>query len=110
MIFKIYKNAQGTASADILWAEQQIVTIDKGHFSVLLGEGSAVSGAPHDADLSGVFTGSDASDRWIGITVDAAEITPRIRFFPAPYAQLARRARVADAANSLVNSGGTTAV
>ena len=110
VIFKIYKNAQGTASTDVLWAEQQIVTIDKGHFSVLLGEGSAVSGAPHDADLSGVFTGSDASDRWIGITVDAAEITPRIRFFPAPYAQLARRARVADAANSLVNSGGTTAV
>jgi len=108
--FKIYKSAQGTAAADVLWAEQQVVTIDKGHFSVLLGEGSAVSGSPHDSDLSGVFTGIDASDRWIGITVDGGEITPRIRFFPAPYAQLARRARVADSANSLVNSGGTTAV
>ncbi|MDA1274735.1 MAG: tail fiber domain-containing protein [Verrucomicrobia bacterium] len=92
VIFKIYKSANGTASTDVAWAETQVVTVDKGHFSVLLGEGSAVSGFPHDTDLSGVFIGSDASDRWIGITVDSAEITPRIQFFAAPYAQLARTA------------------
>lgn len=95
--FKIYKSATSAAVADVLWAEQQVVTVDKGHFSVLLGEGSALSGLPHATDLSGVFTGADASDRWIGITVDGSEITPRIQFFAAPYAQLAR------AANSLTS-------
>jgi hypothetical protein len=100
LIFKIYDNA---AAGNVKWAESQIVTIDKGHFSVLLGEGSAVSPFPNSADLSGVFTGADASDRWIGITVDGSEVTPRIRFFAAPYAQLAR------SANSLV-SGAQTGV
>ncbi|MCF7763420.1 MAG: tail fiber domain-containing protein [Verrucomicrobia bacterium] len=70
---------------------------------MLLGEGSSVGGLPHATDLSSVFTGADASDRWIGITVDGSEVTPRIRFFAAPYAQLAR------SANSLV-SGAQTGV
>lgn len=87
--FKIYDNGTG---GTVKWAETQIVTIDKGHFSVLLGEGSSVSGQPHSTDLSTVFSGPDASDRWMGITVDSAEITPRIQFFAAPYAQLAKAA------------------
>lgn len=104
VIFKIYKSPTSAAAADVLWAESQVVTVDKGHFSVLLGEGSAVTGFTdkHPTDLSGVFIGADASDRWIGITVDGAEITPRIQFFAAPYAQLAK------AANSLVNPSGQT--
>jgi hypothetical protein len=104
VIFKIYRGATGTAATDVLWAESQVVTVDKGHFSVLLGEGSAVTGLTdkHADDLSSVFIGPDASDRWIGITVDGNEITPRIQFFAAPYAQLAK------AANSLVNPSGQT--
>lgn len=95
--FKIYDNAAGGV---VKWAESQIVTVDKGHFSVLLGEGSAVPGLAHASDLSEVFIGSDASDRWLGITVDGSEITPRIQFFAAPYAHLAK------AANSLVDPTG----
>ena len=102
VIFKIYKSPTGVATADVLWAETQVVTVDKGHFSVLLGEGSVVGSFPHPTDLSGIFIGADASDRWIGLTVDGAEITPRIQFFAAPYAQLAK------AANSLVNPSGAT--
>ena len=105
VIFKIYKSPTGATAADVLWAESQVVTVDKGHFSVLLGEGSAVTGFTdkHPTDLSGIFIGADASDRWIGLTVDGAEITPRIQFFAAPYAQLAK------AATSLVNpSSGAT--
>lgn len=98
VIFRIYDNAVG---GTVKWAETQVVTVDKGHFSVLLGEGSSVSGQPHATDLSGVFVGADASDRWIGITVNGAEITPRIQFFAAPYAQLAK------AANSLVSGAQT---
>lgn len=103
--FKVYRNATGAEPSDIVWGEFQFVTIDKGQFSVLLGEGSSIAGPPHSADLSGLFTANDASERWIGITVsDGVEISPRIRFFATPYAQLARRARVADSANGLVNS------
>ncbi|MDA1276611.1 MAG: hypothetical protein O2960_21545 [Verrucomicrobia bacterium] len=104
VIFKVYKSATGAAAADVLWAESQVVTVDKGHFSVLLGAGSAVTGFTdkHLTDLSSVFVGDNASDRWIGLTVDDAEITPRIQFFAAPYAQLAR------AANSLVGPTGQT--
>ncbi len=105
--FKIYKSAQGAASTDVVWAESQVVTVDKGHFSVLLGEGSGVSGLPHNTDLSGVFIGSDASERWIGITVDGTEITPRIQFFAAPYAQLAKAASSLTA--GAVASGNVTA-
>lgn len=104
VIFRIYDNA---AEGTVKWAESQIVTVDKGHFSVLLGEGSSVSGDPHATDLSGVFVGADASDRWLGITVDGAEITPRIQFFAAPYAQLAR---VANSAISLSSSSGANLV
>ena len=102
--FKIYDNA---IEGNVKWAENQIVTVDKGHFSVLLGEGSAVSGLPHASELSDVFIGADASDRWLGITVDGAEITPRIQFFAAPYAQLAR---VANSANSLTSPAGANVV
>jgi hypothetical protein len=93
--FKIYDNA---TNGTVKWAESQIVTVDKGHFSVLLGVGTP--GDPHPA-LPDVFTGSDASERWLGITVDGAEITPRIQFFAAPYAQLARAAnKLTDAATT----------
>lgn len=94
VLFKIYKSAVG-AGSDLLWGEQQVVTVDKGHFSVLLGQGSAISGTslPHAADLSTLFIGSDVSERYIGITVGTGnEITPRIQFFPAPYAHLSRAA------------------
>ena len=41
VVFRIYNVKQGGTTDNILWAEQQTVTVDKGYFSVLLGEGSA---------------------------------------------------------------------
>ena len=66
VVFRIYSSKQdGTA----VWAEQQTVTVDKGYFSVLLGEGATTaSGEPKDK-LSEAFKGADISDRFIGITV-----------------------------------------
>ena len=43
VIFRIFPAASGGAS---LWSEQQIVTVDKGNFSVILSEGSAVGAEP----------------------------------------------------------------
>ena len=90
VIFRIYDALTGGA---IKWSAQQVVTVDKGYFSVLLGQGSAVGTEPFTADLTGVFTGSSTvSDRYLELTADGTTIAPRLRFLPAPYALLARSA------------------
>jgi hypothetical protein len=100
IVFRIYDAAQG---GTILWAEQQIATVDKGNFSVVLGEGTQYESEPRDA-LSGVFSSVGAADRYLGISVTigttTAEIAPRLRLLPAPYAFLAR------SANALVGTDG----
>ena len=100
IIFRIYTAATG---GTLKWAESQVVTLDKGHFSVLLGEGSAVAGetAAYTNNLSGIFTGVDASDRFMQISVGAGIIAPRLQFLPAPYALLAR------SANQVVSPAGS---
>lgn len=111
VIFRIYDASQ---AGNKIWVEQQTVTFDKGHFSVLLGEGSALEVIPKPS-LVDVFSGASASDRYIGITlkglvVPDAEIAPRLRMLASPYAFLAQRAVsvVNTAGQSLLNatSGG----
>jgi hypothetical protein len=89
IIFRIFDAATG---GNRLWAAQQVVTVDKGHYSVLLGEGSQVNSEPFSADLTGVFTGTGASDRFLEITVDGKALMPRLQLLPAPYAMLAKKA------------------
>jgi hypothetical protein len=102
VIFRIYAVSSGAGGP--LWAEQQIVTVDKGNFSVLLGEGTPVGGEPRPA-LSSVFAGNTASDRYISVSVTIAgnttEILPRLRLVPSPYAFLA------SSAANLVQPNGT---
>lgn len=92
IIFRIYNVPVGTTAP--LWGELQTVTVDRGYFSVLLGQGSAVPGAPFTNNLSSFFVGSDASDRYIGTTVRGlvggdVEIQPRMRLLASPYSLLA---------------------
>ncbi len=110
VIFRIYKNATGVSASDIVWSESQVVTIDKGHFSVLLGEGTLVTGEPNTNNLAGVFTGADASDRFMGITIGTTNISPRLQFLPAPYAMLAKSANVVvdGLGNSVLTTGTST--
>ena len=86
VIFRIYKTSTGGTA---LWTEEQIVTVDKGNFSVLMGEGSPVGSDPKP-NLSTIFTGDGIADRYIGITVTVGTtpsvIAPRVRLLPAPYA------------------------
>ena len=98
VIFRIYNDQSATATANKLWAEQQTVTVDRGYFSVLLGEGAAVAGEPQPA-LSSLFSTVDASDRFVEITVKSigagsppadATILPRLRLLTSPYSFLAR--------------------
>ncbi len=82
--FRLFKSSTAS-SAEALWAEKQTVTVDKGHFSVVLGEGVLVAG---NANFAAHFTGNDTdSGRYLGIQVTGeSEISPRIQFFTAPYA------------------------
>ncbi len=88
--FRLYKTATAAANQAV-WSEQQTVTVDKGHFSVVLGDGVLQSGS---ATFSTHFSGNDTdAGRYLGVTVSGeAEISPRIQFFTAPYASLARYA------------------
>jgi len=100
VIFQIYNVPSGGTP---LWGELQTVTVDRGYFSVLLGQGTSV-GVPFTNDLSGLFVGSDASDRYIGVTVQNlaggnVEIQPRMRLLASPYSLLARNANNALALN-----------
>ncbi len=91
VVFRILSASSG---GNLLWSSQQTVTLDKGHFSVLLGEGSQFGSEPFSPDLSSVFTGKDASDRYLEMSVGSplTAISPRIQFLPGPYALLARSA------------------
>lgn len=113
VIFRIWSDP--TAGSE-LWAEQQTITVDKGYFSVLLGEGSAYQSEPRPALLSGIFTNNSASDRYVEITVKGigagsppADVTiaPRLRLLTSPYAFLAR---YAVNAQNVVNAAGSQIV
>ncbi|MBL9136265.1 MAG: tail fiber domain-containing protein [Verrucomicrobiales bacterium] len=100
VIFRVFSTAGG---GDPLWAEQQIVTVDRGNFSVMLGEGTPVSGQPRPA-LSTLFAGPNSADRYMSLSVTigstTSEMLPRLRLLPAPYAFQA------SSASSLVNAAG----
>ncbi|HYG34210.1 MAG TPA: hypothetical protein VEC99_05475, partial [Clostridia bacterium] len=105
VIFRIY-NDQSAGTR--LWSEQQTITVDKGYFSVLLGEGSQYSGETRPPIFS-LFSAPDASERYVEITVRGigangtdATILPRLRLLTSPYSFLARNAVYA---GSLVNNG-----
>lgn len=92
VVFRIYDESDG---GNLVWSEQQVVTVDKGYFSVVLGEGSAVSGEPHGS-LAEVFTQSGATSRYMSTTVtvggSAVTLLPRLRLLSSPYAFLATQA------------------
>ncbi len=98
--FKIFGAATG---GTVLWSERQVVTVDKGNFSVILGEGAAIAGE-NNLNLAGVIANrSDASDRFISLTVTISGtptvINPRLRLLATPYAFLATSARAVTDAN-----------
>ncbi len=111
VIFRIWNDSSATAAGNRLWTEQQTVTVDKGYFSVLLGEGSSIGEAR--PVLSTVFTNLNSSDRWVGLTVKGigagntdVTLLPRLRLITSPYSFLAAKAMSVDGA---AVTGGTVA-
>lgn len=94
VMFRIFEESEGGAR---LWSEEQVVTVDNGDFSVILGEGTAITGETNPAGgLAAIFAGVTADARYLELTVTISGspvvIQPRLRLLPAPYAFLATHA------------------
>jgi hypothetical protein len=106
--FRIWDHASNALEANLLYSEQQIVTISNGEFSVLIGAGAATPGSPLGFDEAPkgvplikvsspvVFA---AATRYLGVTIDDGtaavdnEISPRQQFVSSSFAF---RAKVAE--------------
>jgi len=105
--FRIWDHPSNVLAANLLYSEQQVVTISGGEFSVLIGQGVASTGTPFNyseaskgvptvriSDLA-VFGGAT---RYLGVTIDDGtaavdnEITPRQQIVSSAFAFRAKYA------------------
>lgn len=77
LTFSLYNQATG---GNVLWSENQAVTVEEGLFTVLLGEVNPID-LPFDEPY------------WLDVKVDGDELNPRLRFAASPYS---RRAATVD--------------
>ena len=110
LVFRIYDAVSG---GNLLWSEQQTVTVSGGYFSVELGVGGVLTDEPRP-NLSSIFRSSSASERHLEISVkgvglggSAYTVVPRMRLLAAPYSMLARHSISAD---SLLSDGTSSAL
>lgn len=92
VVFRMFPVPTGGSE---IWSEQQTVTVDKGYFSILLGEGTEVTAGKH-GPLSTIFSSNNASDRHVEMTViglgsppSNVTILPRLQLMTSPYSFLA---------------------
>ena len=108
--FRIWDHPSNSLVTNLLYSEQQVVTIAEGEFSVLIGTGTATAGTPlgYSETAKGLPTVkiSDAFGgvtRYLGVTIDDGtdavdnEISPRQQFVTSTYAM---RAKVAEGVDS----------
>jgi hypothetical protein len=107
VILRVWSHQTNSTAADLVYSEQQTVTISEGEFSVLIGAGSAVSGTPlgyseatkgppsTTIGAAAVFGGAN---RFLGVTIDDGsanadpEVSPRQQMVTSAYAFRARYA------------------
>lgn len=109
MEFRLYDASTG---GNIVWAEQQNVTVSSGKFSVQLGKGTPISGVTTQVTtINSAFTGSE---RYLGVSVKvppattAVEIVPRLQFLTSPFTFTADRAHTADNINQTTGTATLT--
>lgn len=108
VIFRIWSHPTNSGVSELVYSEQQTVTISDGEFSALIGQGAALSDQPLGFDESGkgppslsvgatsIFAGTD---RYLGVTIDDgsnaadAEISPRQRMVSSAFSM---RSKVAE--------------
>ena len=118
VIFRVWSHATNSTLTDLVFSEQQTVTISEGEFSVILGQGVAVAGTPlgYSESTKGTPTVLISSPttfggatRYLGVTVDDGstaadpEASPRQQLVTSAYAFRAKYAETvgANGANTL---------
>lgn len=100
--FRIYNAATG---GTVLWGEEQSVTVFKGNFSVILGNGSAIGAPSGAAAFAAVFTNATTSTLFFGITPQAGvEFAPRQQLLSSAYALRAKQAESVNATAQAANT------
>ncbi len=89
MTFNLYHQATGGTA---VWTEQQTVQVDNGYYAIVLGD-------PSQSGVQPITTDDLAGPTWLGVTIGANEMQPRLQLGTVPYAQRA------DLANRML--GGT---
>ena len=110
--FRVWDHPSNGLTANLLYSEQQVVTIANGEFSALIGAGAATTGTPlgYSESTKGVPTVKistpsvfGAATRYLGVTIDDGtaavdnEISPRQQFVTSAYAFRAKVAVSVDA-------------
>ena len=103
VIFRIWDHPSNTADANLIYSEQQTVTISEGEFSVLVGQGVATAGSqfgfsetPKGPPSGLIVNAFQGSGRYLGVTIDDGtaavdnEITPRQQIVTSAFAFRAR--------------------
>ncbi|HXP62563.1 MAG TPA: tail fiber domain-containing protein [Dongiaceae bacterium] len=108
--FRIYNASTGGTP---LWGELQVVTVDRGFFTAVLGQGIGLpnSNTPYSRDLTSLFNASDAQNRYLGLEVaglGSGEIAPRLQILSSPYALSAANALTAQNATFAQSAGSAT--
>ncbi len=79
--FKIYSSS---TNGDILWSETDLINIDNGFYSIILGQNNSVN-IPFDGDV------------WFALQIEnQSEMEPRYRYTPALYSNVAGTAKSLD--------------
>ena len=101
--FRVWNHASNTGSTNLIYSEQQVVTIADGNFSVLVGQGVATAGSqfpfsendygPGASPPVSIANAFGGSERYLGVTVDDAngatvdsEIAPRQQVVSSAFA------------------------
>ncbi|HEY2516920.1 MAG TPA: collagen-like protein, partial [Polyangiaceae bacterium] len=97
IVFTVYDGPN--ASANVLWAETQTITLDDGYFSAILGETTTIPAS--------VF---DGNPKYLGVKINAdPEMTPRQAILSVPYALVAGNVN-GDITPTSVSINGTTVI
>ena len=110
--FRVWDHPSNSLVANLIYSEQQVVTISNGEFSALIGAGAATTGTElgYSETTKGVPTVKisapsvfGAATRYLGVTIDDGtaavdtEISPRQQFVTSSYAFRAKVAESVDA-------------
>jgi uncharacterized protein YjbI with pentapeptide repeats len=108
--FRVWDHPSNGLAANLIYSEQQVVTISNGEFSALIGAGAATTGTPlgYSESTKGVPTvkissAYNSATRYLGVTIDDGtvaadnEISPRQQFVTSSYAFRAKVAESVDA-------------